>query len=298
MFVIRNKKIFLLLSLASVLFSVASIFFKGIPVGIEFAGGSIIEIKYTREIADKAEVETLLSQDFSSYSLRSIGENGYALRMSELNQEGQRIALKALSLDDTVDISIERISDIGPTISGELQKKALYAILIVILVILLYVAFSFRKASKEVSAWSYGFATIISLMHDVIVPAGLFVWYSHFTHAEFDVLFIMASLAILGYSVNDTIVIFDRVRENLIKNEEDRNDEDFESVIGKSLTQSLARSINTSLTTGLVLGVLFFIGGISTQAFAFLLFMGVIAGSYSSICLATPLLAIFKRKVR
>jgi len=167
--------------------------------------------------------------------------------------------------------------------------------LIVVVAIILFIALAFRKVSEPVSSWKYGVIAIIALLHDIIVPVGLFALLGVVVSAEIDVLFVMALLAILGYSVNDTIVVFDRVRENLRTNSELNKKEDFELTVGKSLNQTYTRSINTSLTTLFVLLTLFFLGAPVTQNFALVLLTGVIAGTYSSIFLATPLLVVAER---
>ena len=150
--------------------------------------------------------------------------------------------------------------------------------------------------SKPVSSWKYGSIAIVALLHDIALPLGLFAILGKFFGAEVDILFVMALLAILGYSVNDTIVVFDRVRENLKHNEETNVREDFHKTVGKSLESTFIRSINTSLTTGVVLITLFLIGGETTKYFALTLFAGVIAGTYSSIFLATPLLVLVSER--
>jgi preprotein translocase subunit SecF len=159
-----------------------------------------------------------------------------------------------------------------------------------VLAIIFFIAFTFRHVSKPVSSWKYGSIAIVALLHDIALPVGLFAILGKFFGAEVDILFVMALLAILGYSVNDTIVVFDRVRENLRQNKDANIREKFEETVGRSLNQTFTRSINTSVTTGLVLISLFLIGGETTKWFALTLLSGVMAGTYSSIFLATPLL--------
>jgi preprotein translocase subunit SecF len=175
----------------------------------------------------------------------------------------------------------------------ELQSKAVKAIAVVILMIVLFVTFAFRKVSKQVASWKYGLATIIALAHDVIIPTGIFVFLGHVAGIEIDLLFVTGLLAILGYSVHDTIVVFDRVRENLSLTSNVRTGEEFEVVVGKSVSQTFARSINTSLTIFITLLALFIYGSSATATFALLLIVGLIAGTYSSIFVASPLLVTF-----
>jgi preprotein translocase subunit SecF len=170
-------------------------------------------------------------------------------------------------------------------VGNELKQKAYVAIAVVVLCIVLFIMFAFRRLKNPLN---YGLATIIALLHDVIVPTGVYVVYTHYTGAEIDVLFVSAILAILGYSVHDTIVVFDRVRENMLKH--GNNKKSFEEIVGESVSQTFGRSINTSVTIFITLLALYLIGGSSTQPFAFVLLMGVIFGTYSSIFLASPLL--------
>lgn len=184
---------------------------------------------------------------------------------------------------------IIRQNTIGPIAGAELQSKAMKAIAVVVLMIVLFVTFAFRRVSKPVSSWKYGFATIIALAHDVILPAGVFVFLGKIAGVEIDLLFVTGLLAILGYSVHDTIVVFDRVRENL----RDWKGEDFESVVGRSVSQTFGRSINTSLTILITLVALYIFGSGATKDFSLLLIVGLIAGTYSSIFIASPLLVTF-----
>ena len=161
--------------------------------------------------------------------------------------------------------------------------------------IVLFITFAFRRVSKPVSSWKYGLATIVALAHDVIIPTGVFVLLGHFMGVEIDLLFITGLLAILGYSVHDTIVVFDRVRENLRVNAEQNLSEDFEIIVGKSVAQTFGRSINTSLTIFITLLALYLVGSPATKDFAFLLIIGIIIGTYSSIFIASFLLVTWHK---
>ncbi|MFQ5688612.1 MAG: protein translocase subunit SecF, partial [Candidatus Scalindua sp.] len=252
---------------------------------------------YTNERPSKEVLEERLADlDIGGFSIRPTGDDGYILRTKDLTENERVDVLNALSFDGEKNIVQERFNSIGPTIGSELRNKAFVAIGIVIVAIILFVAFVFRKVSQPVSSWKYGIVAIIALIHDVLIPVGIFAFLGYTVGAEIDVLFVMALLAILGYSVNDTIVVFDRVRENLRLNRENNSKEEFELTVGKSLSQTYARSINTSLTTLFVLLTLFFFGSEATQNFALVLATGVIAGTYSSMFLATPLLVSIVKK--
>lgn len=290
MLVVQYRKIFFIISAVIVAASLGAIAVFGLNFGIEFTGGEIIETKY--EIRpEKTAVEAQLNKlDLGAYSLRAAGEDEYILRVRPLEEAERESVFGAVTQVGESVGTIERFNSVGPTIGEELRNKAWIAMLAVVLAIILFIAFAFRKVSEPVSSWKYGVIAIIALLHDVIVPTGVFAALGYFLGAEVGVLFVMALLAILGYSVNDTIVVFDRVRENLRENDEANRREDFEITVGKSLNQTYVRSINTSITTMLVLLALFFIGADVTQDFALVLIAGVLAGTYSSIFLATPLL--------
>jgi preprotein translocase subunit SecF len=183
----------------------------------------------------------------------------------------------------------QRFDSIGPTIGKELQQKSIYALIIVNLAIIFYIAFAFRKVSKPVESWKYGVAAVIALIHDVLCVIGLFSVLGHFFNYQVDSLFIIAILTILGFSVHDTIVTFDRTRENL----HHHLDKTFEEVVNLSVNETLVRSINTSLTTFLTLFSIFLFGGDSLKHFVLALMFGIIIGTYSSIFIASPLLLIF-----
>jgi len=173
-----------------------------------------------------------------------------------------------------------------------LKIKALEAILAVLAAIILYIAWAFRKVSDPVSSWKYGVTAIVALAHDVIIPTGIFVLLGHFMNVELDILFVTALLTILGFSVNDTIVVFDRTRENLAR---DHHKHDFEFIVNKSVNETIRRSINTSLTTFVVLLAIYLFGGETIKNFILALMLGVVVGTYSSIFLASPLLVVWEK---
>ena len=291
MLIVKYKKIFFILSGLIVGLSLLSVLVFGLTFGIDFTGGALTEVSYPDGRPDKKAVEArLLSIPIGGYSLRESGDSNYILRTRDLLEEERVAIVGALSLGGSISITTERFNSIGPIIGTELRNKAYLAIAIVAVAIIFFVAFVFRYVSRPVSSWKYGIIAIIALGHDIIVPVGLFAILGALVGAEVDILFVMALLAILGYSVNDTIVVFDRIRENLRTNLELNRKEDFELTVGKSLNQTYVRSVNTSFTTFFVLGALFILGPPATQNFALVLLTGVIAGTYSSLCIAAPLL--------
>lgn len=300
MIVIKYKKIFLAVSGLLVVLSLFLVLFVGLNIGIDFRGGSILEVRYQDDSPSLEELRIAVAsvESIESFSLRDSDEGRFILRTDFISDDQKKEILSAMTFGDNFEPLEERFSAVGPLIGDELKKKAWVAIAVAIVAIILFIAFAFRKVSVGlpiqggVSSWKYGFAATIALAHDIIIPLGIFSLLGLFMGAEVDVLFVMALLAILGFSVNDTIVVFDRIRENLRLNQENNLKEDFSLTVGKSLNQTYVRSINTSLTTLLVLLTLFFLGGEVTKNFTLVLIAGVIVGTYSSIFLASPLLIL------
>lgn len=317
MFVITHKKIFLTIAAIITVVSIGLIASLGLRLGIDFTGGSLTEVSYP-VAPEKAELESTINAsmaELGEFSVRaSVNENNeaaYLIRTRDLNEEERATLSEALvALGDG---NIDRFTSIGPVIGQELRDKALYAILAVIAIIVIYVAFAFRGIGTPVTSWTYGAITIFVLVHDVLVPTALMSVLGYVAGVEVDVLFIMALLAVLGYSVNDTIVVFDRVRENLIANRVEKRTkreeagimlEDvtysltmpYEEIVGNAVKETMARSINTSLTTFIALVALYFFGGEVTQTFALVLMAGVVAGTYSSICIASPLVVAYAQR--
>ena len=293
MFVIHHRKIFFIFSGILLVLSVGTMFVYGFNTSIDFNGGTLTEVKFA-ERPEQAEIEQNISSlNLGGFSVRPSGVSNYAIRTRELTADERRILSKALG-----NPVVERQNTIGPIAGTELRSKAIKAVTVVILMILLFITFAFRKVSEPVSSWKYGLATILALAHDVILPTGIFVVLGYFWGVEIDLLFVTGLLAILGYSVHDTIVVFDRVRENLRVNKETNTREDFEVTVGKSITQTIGRSINTSLTIFITLLALYLVGSTATKDFALLLIVGIIAGTYSSIFLASPLLVTFYKMQR
>ncbi len=293
MFIVNNRKIFFALSTLLIIGSVIAMFSYGFNFGIDFKGGSILEVTYpqTRPVLEttKAGLDAL---NLGTYILTPSGTSNYTLKTREVTPAEKTQIEGVLSSDPTNPATEVRFNSIGPVVGNELKNKAFLAVGLVALCIVLFITFAFRKVSYPVASWKYGLATIIALAHDVVIPTGVFVTWIHFHGGEVDLLFVTALLAILGYSVHDTIVVFDRVRENLrIGN----GKESFVETVGKSVSQTFGRSINTSLTIFLALVALYFLGGESTKDFAFVLLVGVIAGTYSSIFVASPLLVTLQR---
>ena len=272
--------------------SVVSVSVFGLKVGIDFKGGALTEVSYkdTRPAQEEMNV-SLQALDLGSILLQPTGEKDYLIKSRDLNEAEHALLLKTLSNNGVNVLEEKSFNSIGPSVGRELTRKAIMAIILVSLAIILFIAFAFRKVSKPVSSWRYGIIAIISLLHDVVIPVGIYAVLSHLFGVELDTLFVVAALTILGLSVSDTIVIFDRIREN-IRNQIANSKINFNEIVGKSLDQSYVRSICTSLTVILVLLSLVFFGPTSTKYFALMLTAGMFFGTYSSIFLASPLLVL------
>jgi preprotein translocase subunit SecF len=298
-FIIKYKLYFFLASALMMLAAGISLAVFGLKFGIDFTGGTLVEVAYETSRPDQMAVESRLSQfDLGTYSIRPIGEDGYLLRSRELTPDEQAQVVETLSLNGANPAEIVRANTVGPVIGVELRNKAFVALAVVIGMIILYVAFTFRHVSKPVSSWIYGLIAIVTLIHDILIPAGIFAFLGYLVGAEVDILFVTALLTILGYSVNDTIVVFDRIRENLGLQKEREIEVPFDETVGLSLQQTFARSLNTSVTVFLVLVALYFFGAEATQLFILVLLAGVVAGAYSSLFVASPLLVAFEGSQR
>lgn len=295
MYIVRHRIFFFWISGIILAIAIGAISVFGLSFGIDFSGGSLMQVEYTGEVPPITVIEEQISQvSLGPVSIRASGTNAISIRARTMTPAEHNAVLSAISSNASVtELSY---TSVGPALGSQFATKALWAIFAVALVIALYIAFAFRKVSRPVSSWYYGLAVIAILIHDLIIPAGFFAILGHFTGAQVDSLFITALLALLGYSVNDTIVIFDRVREKLAHNEKTNSKESFDLTIGKSIDETMTRSINTSLTTALALGVLVVFGALATRNFALVMLAGVVAGTYSSILIAAPLLIPLARR--
>lgn len=290
MFVVRLRKVWFALSTVLIALSIFGMFKYGFNESIDFKGGTLTEVSYASSTPALDTVNSQVAKlNIGGFSARPSGDRSFTIRTKELDESAKAALYQTLVISGSQP-TVERQSTVGPLAGAELKSKAVKAIVVVVIMIVLFITFAFRGVSRPVSSWKYGFATIIALFHDVVIPTGIFVFLGHFKGVEIDLLFVTGLLAILGYSVHDTIVVFDRVRENLRLA---KSNEPFEETVGKSVQQTFGRSINTSLTIFITLLALFLFGSSATHEFALLLMIGVIVGTYSSIFVASPLLVTF-----
>ncbi|MEA3398817.1 MAG: protein translocase subunit SecF [Patescibacteria group bacterium] len=321
-YIIQKRKIWLIFSSIMVAISIVFLAVWNLNFGIDFTGGSLLEVDYNNGQPTIDEVYQALGDlELESLTVQPVGETGMILRFQNISEEQHQEILTRLdrlrSSEEQADQANEslginnssstdsdaqdekivltnleelRFDSVGPSIGKELRQKSLNAIFLVLAAIVAYVAWVFREVSKPVASWKFGITAIIALFHDVMITLGVFAILGEFLNIEINTAFVAAILTVLGYSVNDTIVVFDRIRENLPKSEED-----FEGTVNTSVNQTITRSINTSLTTLLVLTSILIFGGATIKDFVLALSIGVFVGTYSSIFLASPLLVVWEK---
>jgi len=318
--IIQKKHIFVSLSSLAVVASIVAYFVWGLSLGIDFTGGSLMEVKFNGQSPDVQVVRTELEKiEVKSLTVQSTDQNGLILRFQNSDEKthqavlaklrdlaGSKAELQATKVTAETDkgqaVQVQTVDEnapaleelsyeaVGPSIGKELRRNAIVSLIIVAVLIIMFVAWAFRKVSRPVSAWKYGLAGVLALFHDVFIVIGIFSFLGHYYGIEVNTPFVAALLMVFGYSINDTIVVFDRVRENLPK-----SDLNFEGTVNKSVNQTMKRSIYTSATVMLTLLAIIFFGGASVRYFALALFIGIFFGTYSSIFLASPLLVYFEK---
>lgn len=286
--IIAKMKYAYVFSIVLTILSVASLFVWGLKYSIDFTGGTLMEVKFANEMPSNQDVEDLLKeQNLQSLTLQQSKDgNSVLLRYASENDALNQDVWKKIN-EKYTDATQLRVDFINGTVSKELKGKSLQAIFWSVLGIMAYIAFAFRKVSRPVESWKYGAGAVIALVHDVLVTTGVFSVLGHFYHIEVGIPFIAALLTILGFSVHDTIVVYDRTRENLLKGS---SRESFPDVVNRSLNETLVRSINTSMTVIITLLAIYLFGGVSIKYFALALLVGVTFGTYSSIFIASALL--------
>jgi preprotein translocase subunit SecF len=294
--IIQQRKKFFILSTGLIIASIIMLIIWGLRPGIDFKGGVLTEIKFNENLPNKTEfIKKLEALNLSDLTVQVSGKDKMLVRfISDDDNINTKVQIKIK--EEYPHSLVEQTSFISSAISKELKSKAIQATVVAIVGIMLYIMWAFRKVSYPVESWKYGLGAIIALAHDIIITLGVFAWLGHQYGVEVNIPFIAALLTILGYSVNDTIVIFDRIRENLNKIEAKKR---FEDTVNRSINESLARSLNTSLTVIVVLIAIILFGGKSIQNFSIALLVGIIAGTYSSIFVASAILVeAWKGKIK
>ena len=292
--VIKNRNYFFAFSLFLIILSIVSIFTWKLNLSIDFRGGSNIEISLPNAEENLNKISEIGRESgLKIDSIRTSGNNKAIIRTDDLSADEHNQFIKNLKSEFSDKVAEENYQTVGPVVSKDLTNKAIWSVLIASLAIILYIAYAFRRIPKPASSWRFGLAAVAALIHDLIITTGFVSIVGHFySWMQVDALFITALLTIMGFSVHDTIVVFDRLRENLIRKPE----VDIETLANDSIIQTLSRSINTSLTTILVLTALFLIGGESIKHFVLILIAGITFGTYSSIFIASMILVIWSKK--
>ena len=296
--IIKYKSVFLGFSALLILASIVALSTFGLKTGIDFKGGTMWQVK---QVSGAVPMNETALKDFlgktledKNFVLFPATDGSYLIRMTAISEATHQQYLQSLRTQFGT-VEEPQFQSIGATIGQELKSKSLWAFIYVILGISLYVTYAFRKVSYPVKSWKYGVITLFTLFHDVIVPAGFFAILGWKFGIEIDTNFIVALLVVMGFSVHDTIVVFDRIRENVLNHSGNTN---FADIVNKSINQTFARSINTSLTVLIVLVGMYFFGPLTLHYFILTLIVGVATGAYSSIFVASPLLTISQKLSR
>lgn len=283
---LKYKKIYFTFSGILILSSLISLILFGLNLGIEFTGGSILEVEYKERRPTNQEIREILSPFNLQEIIQPIGEKGVIIRMRDVSEDTRQEIFGKLEVKGEILKEKTHFESIGPIIGKELKEKAKIVSILSIFAILLYVTFAFIKVSRSIKSWKYGISGLICLFHDELIPIGVLSLLGKFYGVQVTIPIIAALLTVFGYSINNTIVVFDRLREVILKEKEIILGE----AINKSLNQTLTRQINTSLTTLFVVLAIFLFGGETLKYFALPLILGITAGTYSSLFLATPIL--------
>ncbi|OHA48422.1 MAG: protein-export membrane protein SecF [Candidatus Terrybacteria bacterium RIFCSPHIGHO2_01_FULL_48_17] len=290
--IIQNRKYFFILSISFVVVSVAALMIWGLRFGIEFTGGSQLEIRFAGSPPDNAVIFEKIKEveGINEVLLQPTANQTTVVRLLPIDENTHQAVLA--KLNELGDVQELQFASIGPVIGSELRQKGIVAVVAGLFAIMLYIAWAFRAASRPVRSWQYGLVVaLVGLLHDVLIPVGAFAALGHFMKLELGVPFIAAILTVLGFSVHDTIVVFDRTRENLRRIAK----QPFEHIVNVSVNQTLGRSLNTSMTLVFMIVALLFFGGESLRSFALVILVGTIVGTYSSIFIASPLLVELSR---
>ena len=292
--IIQKRKFFLTISSLAAVASLLALFFWGLNFGIDFTGGSLMEVEFTNYKPTINEISDSLKDTNLHNLIIQPTENSTILRFKENTEEVHQLVVQKLQnmAKDKPNVIFKELQfdSVGPSIGQELKSKSFNATAIVFIMIIIYISWAFSKVSKPIASWKYGVAAIIALIHDILFILGVFSVLGHFYGIEVNTPFIAAVLTVLGYSVSDTIIVFDRIRENLPKSHED-----FENTVNRSVNQTLTRSINTSFSAILALLAILFFGGSTIKDFALALAIGIFIGTYSSIFIASPVLVVWEK---
>lgn len=287
-------KIVFIISLILTVSAFAATAVFGLKLGVDFMGGSVLELSFANRPSVPDIEKSLEPMKLKEVDISPSGNAGVIIRTTELTEEQHQAVLSDLKIAfPNSGLEEKSFDSVGPVIGQELKSKSLVAILILLIAIVVYIAFVFRKLSRVLSPWAMGISAVLALIHDISIPIGVFALLGHFYGIEISAVFVAAILTILGFSVSDTVVVFDRVRENVIKGKVKEN---FGETVHRSIMQTLIRSLNTTFATLLSLVAIYFFGGESIKYFSLALIIGIFLGAYSSIFIASPILVWWSGK--
>ena len=286
---VKYRKIYFIFSGILLIGSLVCLIIFGLKLGIDFTGGSILELEFKTERPANQEIrESLKGFDLGEIYIQPADEKGLILRMKDISEDVHQQIIQKLKAKG--ELEEKRFESIGPVIGQELKEKAKLLIVISLLSIVFYIAIAFRRVQKPLSSWQYGIASLFILSHDILIPLGVFALLGKFYQVQLTIPIICAFLTIVGYAINNVVVVYDRLRENLLRGVFRDFVLGFEEATNKAINQTLTRQLNTSLTTLFPLIAIFFLGGETLKYFALTLILGITAGTYSSIFLAIPIL--------
>ncbi|HLD63593.1 MAG TPA: protein translocase subunit SecF [Candidatus Peribacteraceae bacterium] len=294
---LKLARFFVPLSAVLVVISLVLLVYPGLKLSLDFTGGTMMELRLPEGKAKtdlEAALDSYAGERLGNVSLAETRARTVLLRLRNLSNEEHTALLDHIEQTGGPVTELQ-FTTIGPTVGASLKRRSLWALGLASLAIVGYIAFAFRQIPRHLSPWRFGVIAVATLLHDILITVGIFVILSQFTTFEVDTLFVTALLTILGYSVNDTIVIFDRIRDNLLH--QDRR-EPFPVVAEKSLQQTLSRSLKTAVGTLIMLFSLLFLGAPNIRWFVLTLIIGIFFGTYSSIFIATPLLVYWRKADR
>lgn len=286
----KAQRALFILSFVAMGVSAFALGFFGLNLGIDFTGGSLLEAQYNEERPTTEGIqEALQDLDLGFLSVQHTGEKGVLLRMRDIPETTHQQVLSLLGEG----VEELRFESIGPVIGKELREKTLLLAGLAIFVVMLYIAFAFRRTAEYIRPWHWSGAALVASFHDILLPLGVFALMGEYVGLQVSIPVVVALLTVVGYSINDTVVVFDRIRENIFKHV----GFDFQDTVKQALRQTWFRSLSTSLTTLVVLLSIYLFGGATLKDFAFMLMIGIVAGTFSSLFLAPSLLLVWRKEM-
>lgn len=290
---IKYSKVYFVLGGILMLSSLVALVVWGLKPGIDFTGGSILELEYLDSRAANEEIEQKLAGlNLESLSVQAAGEKSVIIRTKYINEETHQGILGVLRENHSIEE--KRFESVGSAIGRELKQKTIMLVLVCLFAIVFYIALAFRKVRGPIKSWQYALSSLVSLFHDILIPLGIFAILGRFYNVEISIPVITALLTVIGCSINNVVVVFDRIRENTIR----KGAVNFAETVNDSINQTLGRCLSTTFVYLLPLIAIFFFGGETLKYFALALIIGIIAGTISAVFLASPVLVFWGNRKR